>query len=98
MNSLENIDCSNNEKEKYIHDYSDEFIRILLCRKAENEAAFFLPYLHQNMNLIDCGCGPGSIEEYSKFVIAMGSAPNFRKQAIAMHLCDQQMLDDLIAE
>ena len=69
MNSSENFDRDNNEKEKYIHDYSDEFMRILLSRTAENEAAFFLPYLHSNMNVIDCGCGPGSITiDFSKIV------------------------------
>ena len=31
---------------------------------------------------------PEAIKEYRKFVFAMGSAPNFRNQAMAMNLCD----------
>ena len=41
---------------------------------------------------------PQAIEEYRKFVMAMGSAPNFRNQAVAMNLCDKQFLDDLAEE
>jgi hypothetical protein len=36
MNSPENLDRNSNEKEKYTHDYSDEFLRTLLSRTAEN--------------------------------------------------------------
>ena len=30
-------------------------------RTVEQQAAFMLPYLHSGMNLLDVGCGPGSI-------------------------------------
>jgi len=32
-----------------------------LVRQATHQAAFFLPYLHPGMTLLDCGCGPGAI-------------------------------------
>jgi ubiquinone/menaquinone biosynthesis C-methylase UbiE len=32
-----------------------------LARQATHQAAFFLPYLHPGMTLLDCGCGPGAI-------------------------------------
>jgi ubiquinone/menaquinone biosynthesis C-methylase UbiE len=35
--------------------------RWLAQRTAEKQAAFFLPYLRSGMDLLDCGCGPGSI-------------------------------------
>lgn len=33
----------------------------MMLRTAERQAQFFLPHLHANMSLLDCGCGPGSI-------------------------------------
>jgi ubiquinone/menaquinone biosynthesis C-methylase UbiE len=30
-------------------------------RRVETHAAFFTPYLHPGLHLLDCGCGPGSI-------------------------------------
>lgn len=30
-------------------------------RRAAQEAAFFLPYIHSGMSVLDVGCGPGSI-------------------------------------
>jgi SAM-dependent methyltransferase len=35
--------------------------RYFATRTAEKEGAFFLSYLRPGMNLLDCGCGPGSI-------------------------------------
>ena len=35
--------------------------RVLGERTAVSHAAFFTPYLHSGMSLLDCGCGPGSI-------------------------------------
>src|SRR3989442_12621967 len=32
-----------------------------LARQATHQPAFFLPYLHPGMTLLDCGCGPGAI-------------------------------------
>jgi len=39
-----------------------------------------------------------AINEYRKLAIAMASAPNFRNQAVAMNLCDEKLLDELIEE
>lgn len=37
------------------------FQRRMARRSAEKQAAFLLPHLQPGMNLLDCGCGPGSI-------------------------------------
>jgi ubiquinone/menaquinone biosynthesis C-methylase UbiE len=35
-------------------------------------AAFFIPYLHSGMSLLDCGCGPGTITSGLAQVVAPG--------------------------
>ena len=47
--------------ERYTHGQSKVMTRVLGERTAVSHAAFFTPYLHSGMSLLDCGCGPGSI-------------------------------------
>ncbi len=50
------------QQEAYIHDYDGALTeQIIAGRTADIHAAFFLPYLRAGMNLLDCGCGPGTI-------------------------------------
>ena len=50
------------EDERYIHDYEAVLTKqIVGGRTADVHGAFFLPYLHSGMSLLDCGCGPGTI-------------------------------------
>lgn len=42
-------------------------------RRAEKQAAFFLPYLQPGMQIVDCGCGPGSITIDLSQYVAPGS-------------------------
>ncbi|ODS22516.1 hypothetical protein AB835_13710 [Candidatus Endobugula sertula] len=48
-------------KERYSAGYSSKLIQNYERRKISREAAFFAPYLKSGMNLLDCGCGPGTI-------------------------------------
>jgi SAM-dependent methyltransferase len=43
-------------------------------RTASREGAFFLPYLHPGMQVLDVGCGPGSITLGLAEVVAPGEA------------------------
>lgn len=45
----------------YLHGYSRASLDEMTRRSAETDAAFFLPYLREDSNVLDCGCGPGSI-------------------------------------
>ena len=45
----------------YTMGYSEEMLDAQLRATAENSAAFLLPYLKPGLNVLDFGCGPGSI-------------------------------------
>jgi SAM-dependent methyltransferase len=47
--------------ETYTPGYSVNATSFMAKRTADCHAAFFKPYLHSGMKLLDCGCGPGSI-------------------------------------
>ena len=47
--------------ERYLHGYEEWTRRWMETRTAERELGFLLPHLAPGNDLIDCGCGPGSI-------------------------------------
>ena len=47
--------------ETYTLGYSDAALGFVSRRTLESHGAFFVPYLHPGMTVLDCGCGPGSI-------------------------------------
>lgn len=51
------IEASNH----YQFGYKDYMMNKIKQRTVEKEAGFLLPYLRNDMRLLDCGCGPGSI-------------------------------------
>lgn len=62
------------EIDRYTHGYSSVFSDFLARRSATSNAAFFLPHLHSNMDLLDCGCGPGTITAGLAQVVYPGRA------------------------
>ena len=45
-----------------MHDYDGALTEhVIGGRTADVHGAFFLPYLRTGMEVLDCGCGPGSI-------------------------------------
>lgn len=46
---------------RYSQRANPAFEAIMSLRSASKEGAFFLPYLHPSMRVLDVGCGPGSI-------------------------------------
>ena len=50
------------QQEAYMHDYDGAITEhVIATRTAEIHAAFLLPHLRAGMDLLDCGCGPGTI-------------------------------------
>lgn len=47
--------------EIYSVGYDSTTVDFFRARRAATHAAFFLPYVHPGMTLLDCGCGPGTI-------------------------------------
>src|SRR3954467_6719155 len=45
----------------YTHGHGDEVLRAYRWRSAENSAGYLLPALRPGLDLLDVGCGPGSI-------------------------------------
>src|SRR5215472_16267440 len=45
----------------YTHGHHESVLRSHRWRTAENSAAYLLPHLHAGQDLLDVGCGPGTI-------------------------------------
>src|SRR6188472_2086916 len=45
----------------YTHGHHESVLRSHEWRTAENSAAYLLPHLQPGMDLLDVGCGPGTI-------------------------------------
>ena len=60
-NTRERTQRESSKQERYTHGYESKFVEYLKGRKVSKDAAFFQPHLKSGMNLIDCGCGPGTI-------------------------------------
>lgn len=64
----------NSETERYSGAYGRITLGSFSERKARKEAEFFLPYLSPQMQLLDCGCGPGTITVDLAKIVAPGEA------------------------
>ena len=47
--------------EDYTFGYGQGSVALMALRSAESHAQFFLPWLQAGMQLLDVGCGPGSV-------------------------------------
>ena len=47
--------------DRYSHGHHESVLRSHTWRTAENSAGYLLPHLHGGMDLLDVGCGPGTI-------------------------------------
>ena len=49
------------KSEVYTHGHHDSVLRAHRWRTVENSAAYLIPHLRPGLNLLDVGCGPGTI-------------------------------------
>ncbi len=61
-----------NEEQDYTMGYSEEFLQLLHRRSAESHAAHLLPHLEAGLNVLDFGCGPGTISVGLATAVAPG--------------------------
>jgi ubiquinone/menaquinone biosynthesis C-methylase UbiE len=52
---------SNSVRETYTHGYGRAARQHMVARTVETNASFVLPHLRPGLDVLDCGCGPGSI-------------------------------------
>jgi SAM-dependent methyltransferase len=58
----------------YVHGHAESVLRSHSARTAENSAAYLLPHLRPGLDLLDVGCGPGTITIDLAQRVAPGSA------------------------
>jgi ubiquinone/menaquinone biosynthesis C-methylase UbiE len=61
-------------RENYVMGYGPAAVSLMGRRTARSHAAFFVPYLKPGMDLLDCGCGPGTITLGFAELVAPGVA------------------------
>ncbi len=52
---------NSDRSERYSMEYGPTARNLMESRSAESHAEFFLPYLREGIDVLDCGCGPGTI-------------------------------------
>jgi ubiquinone/menaquinone biosynthesis C-methylase UbiE len=60
------------QSERYVHGYGEWTRKWMSQRTATNDLAFLLPHLRTGMDVVDCGCGPGSITVGLAEIVAPG--------------------------
>jgi SAM-dependent methyltransferase len=68
------------QRETYSQRENPAFEAWISTRTADKEAAFFLPYLHPGMRLLDVGCGLGSITAGLAEIVAPGTVIGIDRQ------------------
>lgn len=61
------------KQEAYAGGYDQRVVGGLSRRTVTHEGAFFLPYLQPGMDVLDCGCGPGTMTVQVAEIVAPGT-------------------------
>src|SRR3954466_1711779 len=61
-------------EESYTHGHHDSVLRSHRWRTAQNSAVYLLPHLRSGLDLLDVGCGPGTITADLAALVSPGRA------------------------
>lgn len=70
--------------------YTTEATNFLDSRRASTHASFFLPYIKADMNLLDCGCGTGSITMDLAEIVSSGHVTGIDINEKHLHIASEQ--------
>lgn len=70
--SVTQVPTSDSGQEGYAGGYDSRVVGGLSRRTVTAEGAFFLPYLRSGMDVLDCGCGPGTMTVQVAEIVAPG--------------------------
>ncbi len=82
------------QRETYLHGHHRSVLSAHSARTADDAAAFLLPYIEPGMNLLDVGCGPGTI------TLGLADAVGERGSVLGIDISDglQQEWDQRLSE
>ena len=79
--TVESRYCPLVSEDRYTHGHHESVLRSHRWRTAENSAAFLLPHLETDFNLLDVGCGPGNITADLAQLVPGGSVTGIDRSA-----------------
>jgi ubiquinone/menaquinone biosynthesis C-methylase UbiE len=84
-------------REVYSGADSSAVLRLVASRTADKQAAFFLPHLRSGMELLDCGCGLGSITVGLARVVTPGRVVGIDLDAYQIARAQQYTADEKVS-
>ena len=78
----------------YTHGHHESVLRAHRWRTVENSAAYLAPYLAPGMNVLDVGCGPGSISADLARLVRPGRVLAVDNVASIVEQAEAQVADD----
>ena len=93
------MEVSARKNTRYTHGHHESVLRSHSWRTAQNSAGYLLPHLESGMNLLDVGCGPGTITADLAEIVAPGHIVgiDFAKEALeaAQREADRRKIDNV---
>ena len=88
------------DEPRYLHGHHESVLRSHRWRTAQNSAAYLLPHLTPGLDLLDIGCGPGTITSELADLVAPGRVLGIDRSAevIAAATADHPKIDFAVGD